>query len=1251
VKDSNSNNLLILLLAAFGIYIPLSATSSAPDQQPRGQLQSPAFVQMGTLATPTPTPWPGRGPGEAARLLCDYFGLKPEALRDFDPKNLKGDYCRIKTIRDLNCRKRPPAVEYLIATVPDPKDSRLDHQFDRYLGAIQRAIAAADYTFDRHSLPWDKNRVPAPGGLPTDQKTPQTPPKHLYEPGVILFRGDGKLLLLFLVGETPTGGIHKIAFQNALRQIEELDGWKRSGTAGERAETAKKTLRIVGPTFSGSADSLAILLRSWIHGYKAPPEVRVVSGSAQSINKEDFLGKICSKKAHFNTTTVALEQARDTFYQYLKDLDSRIKPAGEDRLARPQIAWLSEVGTGAGRNVRGVIEWREGKQRKDKLQIPTLSFTFPLHIWQLRVESTRQGRSRDEAPYGLAPKEPNLKLPMGEAGSAGSKDIIPLFSPLETATMELALDEELAAIHRERIRYVGVWTTDPQDRIFLVSKIRKHCPNATVFFILGNDLLYMHSEPNPNFQGALVISPYPLFGLNQLWTYPFAGNESREQFSTNSTQGIYNATLALLGRDDLILEYGYPFQTYNKDELRRPALWLSVVGRNGIWPVKAFNILPDESNYTLPVMASSSGAGALVASGKAGPLPGLSGNYWSPAGVGVLLLIAGICLLPTLISRRRTPRVFREEEFYHNPQDRRINLILCYGCLLIVAIFISSLSLLPANIALELKERGVFKTMPVQHQVFGAVTVVMLVLALVALFRLAPRAAQWMIGEWVYSHGHIKALLAQITARDRSPVAHGYFSRHINPLLDVLLGMLLVLIAGWAMIELVVGLIKVFRADLCDRVFFYLRASDLTNGVSIVPPGLLIALAAFLSVFGAVRRLNMAERMPCLRGPREQFGEAGQFLRFDHVGARSFKGLKPLEDCVKELIVRPVHEDPKAWLITVVSYVVYWLLFLRHFIPSVEGREFDWFFKLGFYIVPLSLFLALLRFFRMWTALEKLLQRLSWHPLISSFGAGQSEKERYASLPPADLMTSMPTFVAALSASVRQARSFSESLKIRPKQAETAERIKRQVEDAELIKGLVKEADEKLLCALCSDARGDWREALKRRRGSQEALAKLSELSAGALEDFWRKEGGKETDADWRFEGKFFLITHLVVFLEHVFAHLQNLVALVTIGLLLVLITVNTYPFQPRESLRLFSWVGVLTSVAVTIYVFVKISRDTTLSRLAGTMPGRLTVTRDLIARVIFHGALPLIVMLGVQFPEAIRRIISWLSAFGGKGG
>src|SRR5262249_14846462 len=260
MKNSDSNIYLIPLLAALAIYLPFSFTSSGPDRRSQEQPQSPSLMRMGTLATPTPTPTPGRVSGEAARLLCDFFALKPEpdrdtqdqsggrkqdqpeALRDVDPKNLKGDYCRVKSIRDLTRLEYLGAydykIEYIIATLPDPIDSRLDYMFDRNLDAIQRAIAEAGYTFDRYSLPWDRNSAASSVVLPADPNTTQTPARHLYEPGVILFRGRDRLslLFLFLVGETPTGGINQVAFQNALRQIEELDDWKRTGTIDETAE-------------------------------------------------------------------------------------------------------------------------------------------------------------------------------------------------------------------------------------------------------------------------------------------------------------------------------------------------------------------------------------------------------------------------------------------------------------------------------------------------------------------------------------------------------------------------------------------------------------------------------------------------------------------------------------------------------------------------------------------------------------------------------------------------------------------------------------------------------------------------------------------------------------------------------------------------------------------------------------------------------------------------------------------------------
>lgn len=102
-------------------------------------------------------------------------------------------------------------------------------------------------------------------------------------------------------------------------------------------------------------------------------------------------------------------------------------------------------------------------------------------------------------------------------------------------------------------------------------------------------------------------------------------------------------------------------------------------------------------------------------------------------------------------------------------------------------------------------------------------------------------------------------------------------------------------------------------------------------------------------------------------------------------------------------------------------------------------------------------------------------------------------------------------------------------------------------------------------------------------------------------------------------------------------------------GLILILLATNSYPFQPRESLLLFSWVAILTVVGVTFVIFVQISRDRVLSLLAGTTPGQVNVTRDFVFRVLFNVLLPVLALLGAQFPDALRKIFMW--AGGAEGG
>ncbi len=173
----------------------------------------------------------------------------------------------------------------------------------------------------------------------------------------------------------------------------------------------------------------------------------------------------------------------------------------------------------------------------------------------------------------------NLRLSLEDAAKA--KDRVSNFSAFETFSTELVLSSLLAAISREGIRYVGLFSTDIRDQVFLAREIRKHAPN-TVLFTFGADLLYLHSDVNLDFQGMLLFSTYTLFSMNQNWTQSADTARSRLQFPDHSSQGVYNATLDLVGRSDKKLETRFPFKRGSIG----PALWLSAVGRNDLWPIE-----------------------------------------------------------------------------------------------------------------------------------------------------------------------------------------------------------------------------------------------------------------------------------------------------------------------------------------------------------------------------------------------------------------------------------------------------------------------------------------------------------------------------------------------------------------------------------------------------------------------------------------------------------------------------------------
>ena len=147
-------------------------------------------------------------------------------------------------------------------------------------------------------------------------------------------------------------------------------------------------------------------------------------------------------------------------------------------------------------------------------------------------------------------------------------------------------------------------------------------------------------------------------------------------------------------------------------------------------------------------------------------------------------------------------------------------------------------------------------------------------------------------------------------------------------------------------------------------------------------------------------------------------------------------------------------------------------------------------------------------------------------------------------------------------------------------------------------------ATRKLRTALEEEAGGSWRKALKRRREAQKAVLEVSRAIARWMEPHWTALHDESSQYRTLIQqGRLCLLSQVAAFLQYILVQLQSLAGLVTAGLLLLLMAETSYPFQPHEPLLLFGWVIILIVVAVTILIFVQLSRDKVISLLSGTTP------------------------------------------------
>lgn len=434
---------------------------------------------------------------------------------------------------------------FLLATVPDPEETNLTLFFDRMVASIERAAGDANYTFERYWLPWKPSSETDETNRHNFKKLRAEREQRKKEPGVLIFRGPHpeRDLAVFLIGESPVSGVDPQQFRKALDYCAAFCGGPCDA--------------VLGPTFSGSKDSLGQLL----------PHATFISGTATSLpDKRRENENMSSPPEHFWSMVHQDDLALLAFENFLAKIAHDKTP----------VAILSETETGFGSATKHPpsdktkspnhppTDKRKGEHPEEPEEFVELQIPFPRGIAYLR--NAYQNDSSLSAILTNKTPLPRQALPLTLKGRPSGKDSVPTFAPEELPIAQESVLFQIAnTIRRNRIRYTVIRATDVLDQLFLARFLRSACPN-TRLVLLDADMLFAHAADTLQFEGILGVVTHPLlYGDYTLSEKPLG------PFGSQMEEGVFDAMGFLLNSEN----------TTKSDS----HIWVTMLGRDGYWPL------------------------------------------------------------------------------------------------------------------------------------------------------------------------------------------------------------------------------------------------------------------------------------------------------------------------------------------------------------------------------------------------------------------------------------------------------------------------------------------------------------------------------------------------------------------------------------------------------------------------------------------------------------------------------------------
>jgi hypothetical protein len=1138
------------------------------------------------------------------------------------------------TVEKKRDREKPPSLasvllsepaeyEFLIATVPDPVESKFAHEFDAALAGIQRAFEARSFILRASRLPWPRDHGRAGGG----GDAPAGPPHREY-PGVLLFRKSHKartvdttFAVVCLVGESPISGIHQPALRQALLAWDELNDAirdvARGGGAREKkvawAEDGADTLRIVAPYFTGSQASLLLTLRERTKERRKQnkgqngdgPSVAIINGSATALNPVNFTGKAGSPPDFIrfpapSSTVIPNALLTQGVFRYLAgdpgpSLDASV-PGLRDR-----VAILRETNTGFGAQValQSAPDSTREKTRDRYVEGHIIDLPFPMSISQLQVDVERTAKRGPVLPHTefVEPRFPVRDLTQ--------LDAIPPYDPESAAAFAgQGLRAICTTIQRARVRYVGIVATDSRDVVFLTRLLRQECPNVRVFSTEPSVAL-LHPEDAQYMRGMVVASTYPLVPVTQYWARTERSPHQMIPFPTQGSQGYYNAVLAHFRCPELMLGYHPPrIPGAEGSRFDRPPIWISVVGQGGRFvPVHCYTEYgidaTEETNYkdklniysalwpeTWPAEGDQT---SKVRMAETGGLPANKPAIGVPIGILLCSLAAAGALGAVILALTVAPSFWQagaaglsQEEAEVLQSGRSAGdedwgfCITIWGwrALMLAGLLLFALPyVLPAT---EIFDRCC--GLPVESQ---------------------ENLGQFLHANWpqlaIFSLGMVLfaetiGVLAALVWRARGQVHPGEDRRGY-------LALAIVLVLG------VAAAVACAPKTPAARFFLYVRATDLTAGLSpLVPMGLFGVTLTVLGFCG-LKQADLVRRVQ-LRCPYPDADPFKEIRRADDRLQRSFKtplgfllptdadasrakaGGGPAPSRFRAYVSSPGIAKALGLALALEGALLAYALW-DAFVTSLhsgEGANWDGMMQVILSVIAALVVLTLVRFLVLWSQLAELLAEILHVPMVGAFERLPDEVRRLFG----GYLYAMEQFRRShLAVLYRlQPRPDREGSPV-PSGRDFSAQAERYGDKAE---GYLKELFP------------SWGE-----KSVEEAFGTTQpkgEKAAEAKAEVWPCLTEAAPDADQK---ERFVAAYVVLYLGQYFAQLRQVVwALVAVPPLLV-VAVASYAFQPDRP-QLTSLMVLLVIVAGGIvYVLYRINRDGLVSRISRTTPNRFT--------------------------------------------